>query len=68
VFDVDVASPLLTGDGAATIKARYVNASDAKVGALVSEDITLTPVPEPGTLSLLGLGVSAAMLRRRRAL
>jgi hypothetical protein len=67
IFDVDVASPLLTGDDAASIKARYVDGSGNKVGALVSEGITLTPVPEPGTLSLLGIGFGAVILRKRRA-
>lgn len=72
IFDVDVASPLLTGTDAASIKARYVDGSGNKVGALVSEDITLTPasvkpVPEPGTLSLLGIGFGAMILRKRRA-
>ena len=69
IFDVDVASPLLTSDDAASIKARYVDGSGNKVGALVSEGITLSPttVPEPGTLSLLGIGFGAVILRKRRA-
>jgi len=64
VLDVDVKSPLLQGVNQATIKARYVDASGNKVGALVSENIT---VPEPGTWSLLALGVAATLFRRRLA-
>ena len=29
-------------------------------------NVTLTPVPEPGTLALLAIGAAAAVLRRRR--
>jgi hypothetical protein len=68
-FDVDVASALLTASNAASIKARYVNANDQKVGALVSENITLGPstsVPEPGILTLLAVGGAFAATRRRR--
>ena len=64
ILDVDAASPLLTGFNEASIKVRYVDASGNKVGALVSENIT---VPEPGTWSLLALGVAATLLRRRLA-
>jgi hypothetical protein len=67
VFDVDVSSPLLTAANAASIKARYVDSNDVKVGALVSENITLgTSVPEPATLGLLALGLSVTAARRRR--
>lgn len=61
VLDVDVASPLLDQ---ASIKVRYVDAQGYKAGSLVSENIG---VPEPGTMSLLALGIAAALLWRRVA-
>jgi len=71
VFDITVDNgTLLTAAGAASIKARYVDANDGKVGALVSEPITLQTgdcpetvclpqqqVPEPATLALLGIAL-----------
>lgn len=48
-----------------SIKARYVDSSDAKVGNLVSEPITLQ-VPEPKTLALVGLGMVLIGLGRKR--
>jgi PEP-CTERM motif len=67
VFDIDISSPLFSftstnPDLLPSIKARYVDDADNKVGALVSEK-----VPEPGTLALLGIGASLAAIRRRRA-
>ena len=66
VFDIDISSPLFSftssnPDQLPSIKARYVDDSGKKVGALVSEK-----VPEPGTLALLGVGASLAAIRRRR--
>ena len=51
VFDIDVSGGLFTAANLSSIKARYVSARDGKVGALVSENVTLgdpiMPVPEP---------------------
>jgi hypothetical protein len=58
VFDITVPTgSLFLGSMESSIKARYTNDDGRKVGALVSEDITLQPaVPEPGTLLLVGTG------------
>jgi hypothetical protein len=61
----DITMP--TGDltpSSGTIKVEYTNSSGTKVGALVSEPITLEVVPEPSTLLLVGVGL--AWLARRR--
>jgi hypothetical protein len=62
-FYIDTKGDVLSFDGIdpPSIKARYVDDSGNKVGALVSEK-----VPEPGTLALLGVGAGLAALRRRR--
>ena len=52
-FDIEVATGgLFTGADQASVKARYVSSTGLKVGALVSENITLS-VPEPATALLL---------------
>jgi hypothetical protein len=71
VFDIQVPTGgLLTGALQSTVKARYVDGSRHKVGALVSENITLgvTVIPEPSEAILLLLGgtILAARHPRRR--
>ncbi len=72
VFDVTVNNgTLFTGVGDSSIKARFVNASGGKVGALISEPFTLThtpPIPEPETYAILlaGLGLLGFAARRRK--
>jgi hypothetical protein len=66
VFDIDISSPLFSFtstnyDLLPSIKARYVDDSGNKVGALVSEK-----VPEPATLALLTVGMTFGTIRRRR--
>ena len=48
---------LFTDPGEASIKVLFANASGDKVGAIVSEGITLSQVPEPASLTLLGGGL-----------
>jgi hypothetical protein len=64
VFQLEMATgSLLTGPDAASIKARFSDAAGEKVGALVSENITL--VPEPGSALLLAGGLLVLAARRR---
>jgi hypothetical protein len=67
-FHYATSQSLLAGPMGSSIKAEYVNASGGKVGALVSEDITLQTktVPDGGmTLMLLG-GVLVGLETLRR--
>ncbi len=57
VADVPTGTLLKLTDEA-SIKARYVDDEGDKIGALVSERITLQPVPEPGTALLLAFGLA----------
>jgi hypothetical protein len=81
VFDQTIAlGALMTDPFESSIKAQYVNSRGSKVGALVSEEITLQSsstssgisstgtTPEPGStsLALLGLGLLAATFWMRR--
>jgi len=68
VYDVTVdTGDLLTGAGAASVKARYVDSEGSKVGALLSEDITLqTDAPEPSSALTLGAGLLALSLVSRK--
>jgi hypothetical protein len=71
VFDIAIPTgTLLTGTppaaNAASIKVEYTNSAGTKVGALVTEPITLEVTPEPSTLLLVGVGVT--LLARRRSL
>ncbi len=70
VFDITVDNgKLLTAPGTDSIKARFVDGLGAKAGVLMSENFTLSPIPEPGewALMLSGLGLIGAMIRRRTA-
>jgi len=68
VFDITGDNgALFTGLNAASIKARYVDASGNKVGDLVSEDITLqVKTPEASTTVLLGIALFGLVVLSRK--
>jgi len=69
VFRIDLVNTpglLLTGLDAASIKARFTDANGAKVGSLLSENITITQVPEPASLLLVGTAACVLGYARRR--
>jgi len=66
VFDLEMnTGALFTTANSSSIKARYIDASGEKVGALVSENITLQLIPEPTSAALLGGGLLALAITRR---
>lgn len=71
VFDLTMTNGLLfTGLLESSVKGRFVDANGRKVGALVSENVTLTsPVPEPEIYAMMGLGLGLLgwVGRRRKA-
>jgi len=70
VFDLEMATgALFTAPLSSSIKVRYVDDNNVKVGALVSENITLQEmnvIPEPASAALLAGGLLALALARRR--
>jgi len=66
-WDVEIPTgTLFTDPLEATIKARYVDADHVKIGALVSENITLQVIPEPASALLVAGGLLALAIARRR--
>jgi hypothetical protein len=66
-FDIEVLTGgLFTGPFESSIKARYTDGMGHKIGAIVSENITLQAIPEPSTALLIGTGLLLAAAARRR--
>ena len=69
VFDLEMnTGTLFTTPNSSSIKARYADDYNNKVGDLVSENITLQVaevIPEPATAALLGGGLLALAIARR---
>jgi hypothetical protein len=65
IWDVEItAGELFTDAFESSLKVRYVDEDNVKVGDLVSEGITLQ-IPEPATAALLGGGLLALGFARR---
>jgi hypothetical protein len=68
IFNIEVPTGALFVEAPSSVKARYVLSNGARTGALVSENIFLTNVPEPRLgLLLLALPALALWRRTRRA-
>jgi len=66
VFDLEIATgALFTAPDSSSIKVRYADDYNTKVGDLVSENITLQVIPEPSSAALLGGGLLALAIARR---
>ncbi|HSU61624.1 MAG TPA: PEP-CTERM sorting domain-containing protein [Bryobacteraceae bacterium] len=69
IFNIEVdTGTLLIGTNGASVKAQYVDSEGNKIGALLSENITLqdASVPEPSSALLLGSGLLGAFLLFRK--
>ena len=67
IFDLKMDSgALFTGALESSVKGRFVDGNGDKIGALVSENVTLVPEPETYAMFLAGLGLMGFMARRRK--
>ena len=60
LVDLNDSEGPLSASSAVNLRAQFLDQNGKNVGIL-------SPVPEPGTLALLGIGASLAAIRRRRA-